>query len=205
MIYFNSCKKKSLSGFKISFARPQSIILLTPRFSSSFPFLQPTWPHPLPLPLTTHIDISRAKQNPNNQIYRPSCQLSIAVQHLPDFLSVILLTNFPNISWINALLVLSLGVKSTNEYNLLADWNHDWQPGPYPTTPAERSAAAKKYGLREEDYEPYPEDGFGYGDYPKLPHVSFDSRSYHDDWDCPSNRRNYGEPVRMHTKHALYM
>lgn len=68
-------------------------------------------------------------------------------------------------------------------------------PAPYPATPEQRVAAAKKYGLREEDYEPYPDDGFGYGDYPMLPAISTDSRSYHDTWDDPSNRRNYGEPV----------
>ncbi|ELU00351.1 hypothetical protein CAPTEDRAFT_165694 [Capitella teleta] len=76
-------------------------------------------------------------------------------------------------------------------------WNYEWEPGPFPTTPAQRAAAAKKYGLREEDYEPYPDDGFGHGDYPKLPRVSADSRSYHDTWDDPSNRRNFGEPMHV--------
>uniref|UniRef100_A0A8C3XQT0 Uncharacterized protein n=1 Tax=Chelydra serpentina TaxID=8475 RepID=A0A8C3XQT0_CHESE len=34
-------------------------------------------------------------------------------------------------------------------------------PGPYPKTPEERAAAAKKYNMRVEDYEPYPDDGMG--------------------------------------------
>lgn len=36
-------------------------------------------------------------------------------------------------------------------------------PGPYPKTPEERAAAAKKYNMRVEDYEPYPDDGMGWG------------------------------------------
>lgn len=35
-------------------------------------------------------------------------------------------------------------------------------PGPYPKTPEERAAAAKKYNMRVEDYEPYPDDGMGW-------------------------------------------
>lgn len=37
----------------------------------------------------------------------------------------------------------------------------DSLPGPYPKTPEERAAAAKKYNLRAEDYEPYPDNGEG--------------------------------------------
>ena len=44
----------------------------------------------------------------------------------------------------------------------------DMLPGPYPKTP-KRAAATKKYNMRVEDYEPHPDDGMGYGDYPKLP------------------------------------
>merc|ERR1712141_609787 len=63
-------------------------------------------------------------------------------------------------------------------------WNYLWKPGPYPETEEERLAAAKKYGLIPEDYEPYPNDGqwneaigpHGLGDYPNL-------------------RRNFGEPM----------
>lgn len=39
----------------------------------------------------------------------------------------------------------------------------DALPGPYPKTPEERAAAAKKYNLRVEDYEPYSDRGEGYG------------------------------------------
>jgi NADH dehydrogenase (ubiquinone) 1 beta subcomplex subunit 8 len=32
-------------------------------------------------------------------------------------------------------------------------WNKDFKPGPYPRTPEEREAAAKKYGLLPEEYQ----------------------------------------------------
>jgi len=81
--------------------------------------------------------------------------------------------------------------------SLLSDWNRDWKPGPYPKTPEERAAAAKKYGLRVEDYEPYPDDGTGYGDYPKLPDVSVEGRSPYAVYDEPVYKRNFNEPVRL--------
>lgn len=34
-------------------------------------------------------------------------------------------------------------------------------PGAYPKTPEERAAAAKKYNMRVEDYEPFPDNGEG--------------------------------------------
>ena len=34
-------------------------------------------------------------------------------------------------------------------------------PGPFPTTPEEKAAAAKKYNMRVEDYEPFPDNGEG--------------------------------------------
>jgi hypothetical protein len=43
-------------------------------------------------------------------------------------------------------------------------WNKDFKPAPYPQTEEERAKAAKKYGIPVEKYEPYPNDGFGYGD-----------------------------------------
>jgi len=70
-------------------------------------------------------------------------------------------------------------------------------PGPYPKTPEERAAAAKKYGLRVEDYEPYPDDGTGFGDYPKLPLVSAEARDPYEDYDLPSLKRNFNEPVKL--------
>ncbi|XP_064628716.1 NADH dehydrogenase [ubiquinone] 1 beta subcomplex subunit 8, mitochondrial-like [Lineus longissimus] len=76
-------------------------------------------------------------------------------------------------------------------------WNKDWAAGPVPKTPAEKAAAAKKYGLLEKDYEAYPDDGFGWGDYPKLPYVSGDSRDPYYDWDIPELKRNFGEPLHI--------
>ncbi|KAK7074750.1 NADH dehydrogenase 1 beta subcomplex subunit 8 ndufb8 [Halocaridina rubra] len=74
-------------------------------------------------------------------------------------------------------------------------WNKDWKPGPYPVTPEERAAAARKYGLHPDDYEPYPDDGLGRGDYPKLPIISGEARDPFRDWDYPEYRRNFGEPI----------
>ncbi|KAK2141403.1 hypothetical protein LSH36_1107g00033 [Paralvinella palmiformis] len=76
-------------------------------------------------------------------------------------------------------------------------WNKDWQPGPYPRTAKERAAAAKKYGLLPEDYEPYPDDGMGYGDYPKLPPVPTIRKSQYEQYDLPYLRRNYGETMSV--------
>jgi len=71
-----------------------------------------------------------------------------------------------------------------------------WQLGPYPKTKEERLAAAKKYGLLPEEYEPYPEDdGLGFGDYPKLPDIGQDSKSEYYPWDCPSHNRNFGKVI----------
>jgi hypothetical protein len=82
-------------------------------------------------------------------------------------------------------------------FHWIVDWNKDWKPGPYPKTEAERIAAAKKYGLLPQDYEPYPDDGTGYGDYPKLPIISADMRDPFYEWDYPDQKRNYGETVRL--------
>jgi len=76
-----------------------------------------------------------------------------------------------------------------------AAWNEHWKPGPYPTTDAEKAAAAKKYGLLPEDYKPQPDDGFGEGDYPDLPDTPIDTRDPYGDYDMPKYRRNYGEPL----------
>ncbi|XP_028825676.1 NADH dehydrogenase [ubiquinone] 1 beta subcomplex subunit 8, mitochondrial [Denticeps clupeoides] len=71
----------------------------------------------------------------------------------------------------------------------------DILPGPYPKTPEERAAAAKKYNMRVEDYEPYPDDGQGFGDYPKLPNRAQQERDPWYQWDHPDLRRNWGEPI----------
>merc|ERR1711970_212068 len=81
---------------------------------------------------------------------------------------------------------------TTNVTRGMAAWNKDWKPGPYPVTPEERAAAARKYGLRLDEYEPYPDDGLGYGDYPKLPNVSAEARSPWGNYDSPEHRRNFG-------------
>uniref|UniRef100_A0A3Q3LSE0 NADH dehydrogenase [ubiquinone] 1 beta subcomplex subunit 8, mitochondrial n=1 Tax=Labrus bergylta TaxID=56723 RepID=A0A3Q3LSE0_9LABR len=67
--------------------------------------------------------------------------------------------------------------------------------GPFPTTPEERAAAAKKYNMKVEDYEPYPDKGEGFGDYPKLPDRSQHERDPWYQWDHPDLRRNWGEPM----------
>jgi len=76
-------------------------------------------------------------------------------------------------------------------------WNKDWRPGPYPHTEEEKRAAAKKYGMLREDYEPYPDDGFGYGDYPKLPIVSSDERDSNEAYTQDHLKRNWGEPLHV--------
>lgn len=83
---------------------------------------------------------------------------------------------------------------SMNQY-FLGGWVRDYKPGPYPKTREEREAAARKYNLIYEDYETYPE-GSGFGDYPKLPLISQDSKSPYEDYDIYYRRRNYGETVR---------
>lgn len=75
-----------------------------------------------------------------------------------------------------------------------SDWNYQYKPGPYPKTPEERAAAAKRYGLTIEEYQPYPEEQ-GYGDYPKLPDIGADSRDPHYPYDNPELKRNFNEPV----------
>ncbi len=77
----------------------------------------------------------------------------------------------------------------------LSGQTKDFMPGPYPKTEAERVAAAKKYNMRVEDYEPMPDDGLGFGDYPKLGPISADMKSDFEEWDDTYNKRNYGEPV----------
>jgi len=76
-------------------------------------------------------------------------------------------------------------------------WNRDWKPAPYPTTEEQRRAAAKKYNMIYEDYEPYPDDGDGYGDYPKLPIIHADRRDGFQHYDAPEFRRNFGEPLHI--------
>ena len=64
-------------------------------------------------------------------------------------------------------------------------------------TQEQREAAARKYGLRPDEYEPYLDDGTGRGDYPKLPLVSAGERDPFRNWDYPEHRRDFGEPVSI--------
>jgi len=79
----------------------------------------------------------------------------------------------------------------------ITTWNHDWRPAPYPTTPEQRAAAAKKYGLLLEDYEPLPDDFGGFGDYPKLPDVGDYAKDPYYDYDNVDFRRDFGQPIHI--------
>jgi len=79
-------------------------------------------------------------------------------------------------------------------------WNKDWKPGPYPETEAQRRAAAKKYGMIYDDYEPYDpveDDPIMFGDYPKLPIIPADQRDPYYPWDYPELKLDYGEPIHI--------
>ncbi|THK32902.1 NADH dehydrogenase [ubiquinone] 1 beta subcomplex subunit 8, mitochondrial [Diachasma alloeum] len=75
--------------------------------------------------------------------------------------------------------------------------HHDWKPGPYPKTEAERRAAAEKYGMPYEEYEPYPDDGWGHGDYPKLPKIGVALKDPWYPYDWPEEKRNFGEVLHV--------
>jgi NADH dehydrogenase (ubiquinone) 1 beta subcomplex subunit 8 len=81
-------------------------------------------------------------------------------------------------------------------------WNKDFKPAPFPQTQKEREAAAKKYGIPIEEYQPYPDDGLGYGDYPKLKDESIELRDPYYAWDYPEHKRNFLDP--LHVDHDLY-
>jgi len=77
-------------------------------------------------------------------------------------------------------------------------WHQDWMPGPYPVTHEQRAAAAKKYGLLVEDYEPIPEDHHKFcGDYPALPDVSYYGRCPYSPYDKMDFKHNFGEPYHF--------
>lgn len=81
-------------------------------------------------------------------------------------------------------------------------WNKDFKPAPYPQTQKEREASAKKYGIPVDKYEVYPDNGLGYGDYPKLPNDSVDTRDPYYAYDYPEFKRNFNDP--MHAETDLY-
>ena len=80
------------------------------------------------------------------------------------------------------------------------DWNKDWLADSYPQTKEKCKAAAQKYNLHPKEYVPYPDDGFGYGDYPKLPFQGVALRDPHYPYDNPEHRRNFNEAVRQYIK-----
>lgn len=100
----------------------------------------------------------------------------------------------------------ALKISNKNSLGLVlrsaSHWNKDWKPSPYPQTQAEREAAAKKYGIPVEQYQPYPDDGTGNGDYPILPDISTERKDPHYPYDYPEMRRNFGDV--MHADTDLY-
>jgi len=77
-----------------------------------------------------------------------------------------------------------------------APWNYLWKPGPYPEDQDARKAAAKKYGMLLEDYKPYEDRDVMSGDYPCLPIEPTAERNGLYEWDDPTYKRNYGEPLQ---------
>lgn len=77
----------------------------------------------------------------------------------------------------------------------IPDHAKDFKPGPYPKTEDERIAAAKKYNLLPEEYEPYPDDGNGLGDYPKIDALSGEARNPYYPWSIPAMARDFNEAV----------
>ena len=49
----------------------------------------------------------------------------------------------------------------------------------------------------------YPDDGVGFGDYPKLPMISAASKDPYEDWDMPHLKRNYCEPVGVYNEFCV--
>ncbi|KAK6641022.1 hypothetical protein RUM44_012721 [Polyplax serrata] len=82
-------------------------------------------------------------------------------------------------------------------------WFPAYKPGPPPKTKEEREAAAQKYNMLPEEYE--PDDDYGsqsLGDYPKVPFESCDSRDLYYPWDYHNLKRDYLQPVNRH-EHLL--
>ncbi|KAF4524604.1 hypothetical protein B566_EDAN008560 [Ephemera danica] len=72
-------------------------------------------------------------------------------------------------------------------------WNKDFKPGPYPRTPEEREAAAKKYGLLPEEYQGHW-GSFG----PPCPFdISGESKDPYYPWDFPEHKRNFNETLHV--------
>ncbi|XP_035743401.1 NADH dehydrogenase [ubiquinone] 1 beta subcomplex subunit 8, mitochondrial-like [Vespa mandarinia] len=96
---------------------------------------------------------------------------------------------------------------SRNNANLHVKVNYSQEIKPYlykwrakkdvPTTEEEIKEAAEKYNLHPREYKAYEPDGFGFGDYPKLPYIGADARDPYYPWDFPEFRRNFNEPVHI--------
>ncbi|XP_055714628.1 NADH dehydrogenase [ubiquinone] 1 beta subcomplex subunit 8, mitochondrial [Phlebotomus papatasi] len=101
---------------------------------------------------------------------------------------------------------LALNLARTNPASMIVPvrnhWNKDFKPGKYPETEAERLAAAKKYNMHPDEYQPYPDDGEGYGDYPKLPDEPVEMKDPYYPYDFPELKRNFNEPV--HIEYTLW-
>ncbi|XP_018331411.1 NADH dehydrogenase [ubiquinone] 1 beta subcomplex subunit 8, mitochondrial-like [Agrilus planipennis] len=77
-------------------------------------------------------------------------------------------------------------------------WLRDHAPEPKPPVKTEEIlAAAEKYNLLPSEYKTFPDDGFGYGDYPNLPLMSSDAKDKNYPYDNPELRRNFNEPLHV--------
>lgn len=75
-------------------------------------------------------------------------------------------------------------------------WVKDHKPAKFPRTSEERAAAAAKFGLRPEDYKPYPLDESS-GSYPDLGVITYDHKDPFENWTHDRFRRNFAEPVKL--------
>ncbi|KAL2715359.1 hypothetical protein V1478_015057 [Vespula squamosa] len=66
-----------------------------------------------------------------------------------------------------------------------------------PTTPEEIEAIAKKYNLYPQEYKAYDPDGFGFGDYPKLPYIGTEAKDPNYPWDVPALKMNFNEAIHI--------
>lgn len=77
--------------------------------------------------------------------------------------------------------------------------DRDWMPGPYPKNEAERKAAAKKYNLLPEEYEPLDlKWDLGQGDYPALPNRCWADEDPYGDYTYMADSRYFGDLVHPH-------
>lgn len=53
--------------------------------------------------------------------------------------------------------------------------------------------------MHPSEYQPYPDDGLGFGDYPKLKDEPVESRDPYYPWDMPELKRNFGDTVSFYS------